>query len=354
MLSFGTSLSVKEPLRLRSFPFGTGHQCTRERNNSECYNARGGRKRHRLPSMEWKPAGLLRDAVKMKMIEVETVEKILKERPDHPVNLRRSFFAQQSTHSFSKALRKKDGSLAIVGAVKRFQAPRPGQSAEVISPLEDIASDVRSLWTSGTDALLFYTDEVRHGIELNDMRKAARALTSVQESSTDARFPMARHDLIVDPVQIAEAAVVGGSAVNLVAAAILPDLLELLNAATAMGLEAIVECHSPLEVDFAMECGATILFLNNWDRTRNVLEPSKAVELIESVPPFILTLAGGGLTTASDCWDMLDAGFNGVVLGKALLQSRRRSSFIEEIRSQKRFTGNMFTGNMGVPFSEDS
>lgn len=301
-------------------------------------------------TMDWKPAGLLQEAVDIKLMEVELMEETLMDRPDHPINMRRSFFAQYPSHRMSNALRRRDGSLSVMASVKRFQASRPGEPAQLVAPLEDIASEMRALHVQGVDAALFYTDMLRHGIETPELRKAVRGLSHIGRE--ESRMAMARHDIIVDAVQIAEASEAGAVAVNIVAGAALPELMELLNAATMMGIEAIVECHSTLEVDFAMECGATILFLNNWDRSRNELVPGTVEKLIEGVPPFVLTLGGGGLQTASDCWRLLDHGFNGVVLGKTLLQSRRPAAFIQEIRSQKRYSGDMFSGDTNVPFSE--
>lgn len=311
-------------------------------------------------TMNWNPSGLMRDAVEMKKLEVSLTEQTLKSRPDHPVNLRRSFFAHRPRHHLSRSLRRRDGTLSIMLAVKRFQAPKPGERAQFVASLEDIPSTLREFYVAGIDSAFFYTDAVRHGVELSELRIAARSLrdpSATPESielgaDTQTKPPLIRHDIIIDPVQIAEAAEAGACAVNIIAAAALPDLLDLLNAATAMGLEAIVECHTPLEVDFAMECGATILFLNNWDRTQHRLVPGTAEKLIEKIPSFVLTIAGGGLVTAGDCWNLLDAGFNGVVLGQTLLQTRRPESFIKEIRSQKRFTGDAFSGDMGIPFSE--
>lgn len=317
--------------------------------------------RHRSRvTMDWNPSGLLRDAVKTKKLEVSMTEQALKNRPDHPVNLRRSFFAHRPRHHLSRSIRRRDGTLSIMLAVKRFHAPRPGEQPQFIAPLENIPGALREFHVAGVDSVFFYTDAVRHGAELSELRIAARSMRDLSVDSQSfepgedpqTKLPFVCHDIIIDPVQIAEAAEAGACAVNIIAAAALPDLLELLNAATAMGLEAIVECHTPLEVDFAMECGATILFLNNWDRTQHRLVPGTAEKLIEKIPSFILTIAGGGLVTAGDCWNLLDIGFNGVVLGQTLLQTKRPESFINEIRSQRRFTGDAFSGDMGMPFAE--
>lgn len=308
------------------------------------------RKRRPILEMSWKPAGLLREAVEIKRLEVELMEETLAERPDHPINTRRAFYAPKTTHRFSSALRRRDGTLAVVVALKRFQPALVGEKPQVVAELDEIARQTRAFECSGVDAALVYSDSMRYGIELAELPLIARELKG---STTDLGMPLARQDLIIDPVQIAESGQAGACAVNLVAGAALPDLLELLNAATAMGMEAIVECHTALELDFAMECGATIVFLTNFDRSRNQMVPGTAEKLVADVPPWVMKLGGGGLTTASDCWGYLNAGFNGVVLGRTLLQTRRPTGFIEEIRSQKRFTGDAFSGDFGMPFSEE-
>ena len=301
------------------------------------------------PRMDWQPAGLMREIVDLKKYEIDMMEDTLQERPDHPVNLRRSFYASQPTHRFSSALRRKDGSLAIVGAIKRFQPPRPGEKSERLRDFNEMVGEVQDLEAAGLDAAMMFTDMLRYGVEVSEIGSVANAL---KVSNVDLGMPIARQDVIIDPIQIAEAAEAGACAVNIVAAAALPDLMDLLNATTMMGLEAIVECHTELERDFAMECGATMLYLTNWDKTRNLLVPGTAEKLAEDIPPWVLTMVGGGLQSASECWRLLDLGVNAVVLGRSLLQTRRPAGFIKEIKAEKRYTGDIFSGDWGVPFSE--
>lgn len=44
------------------------------------------------------------------------------------------------------------------------------------------------------------------------------------------------------------------------------DLETLLDSCTLMGTEALVEVHTPNEVDFALSRGATNFLVNMWDR----------------------------------------------------------------------------------------
>lgn len=299
--------------------------------------------------MSWRPAGLLREAVSIKEVEVAMIEETLKERPDHPLNLRRAFFAPRTTHRYSQALRRRDGTIAVIAAVKRFQPQPGGERPRRVAALDDIGRDVRALELEGVDAAMVYTDSMRYGVETVEMLRISR---EVQNSNTDLGIPLSRNDIIIDPIQIAEAAEAGACCVNLIAAAALPDLFELLNSATAMGIEAVVECHTEFERDFAIECGATLLYLTNRDRTRNYIVPGTAERLVEEVPPWVVKIGGGGLATARDAWTLLDAGFQAVIFGETLMQSRGAQRFIDEIRSQRRLPADPFA-DVAMPFAEE-
>ena len=61
------------------------------------------------------------------------------------------------------------------------------------------------------------------------------------------------------------------------------------------GLEAIVEVHTPEEVEFAVGVGATVIAVNNWDRTKNELHLNQAAGLRKFIPDNIVTIATGAL-----------------------------------------------------------
>lgn len=298
--------------------------------------------------MEWRPAGLLRDAVQQKVAEMDDFADAVATRPDHPLNLRLAFFAQTPSHRFTNALRRSDGTLAVISVLKRVEMAKD-YSLRAVAPLDNIGEDVRYLSAAGADAFIIHTDTPR---SMLDMRDYARVSEALRVSNVDPGEPCARSDLIVHPVQIAEAAEAGAAAVVIIAAAALADLLELINSCTIMGIEPIVECHTELERDFAIEAGATILYLTNYDRAADRIVPGRAEELRDGIANWILTIGGGGIETARQCWSLLDAGFNAVALGKSLLRSRRKEGFINEIRSEKSLTMDPFAGRFDIPFRE--
>ncbi|PXF42765.1 Indole-3-glycerol phosphate synthase [Gracilariopsis chorda] len=130
--------------------------------------------------------------------------------------------------------------------MKRFQPPRPGEKENKIADLEDIGREARAFSVTGVDAALVITDMLSYGFETAELSRNANVLRT---SNLDLGMPIARHDLIIDPVQIAEAAVAGAPAVNIIAAAALPKIMELMDAVTAMGIESVVECHTELDRD---------------------------------------------------------------------------------------------------------
>lgn len=301
------------------------------------------------PRMSWKPSGLLSEPVAFLKHELSILEETLEERPDHPVNLRRSFFADKTSHHLSKSLRRRDATLAVIVALKRFQ-PIGTDKPQLVAEVEDLSYEARRLNGMGVDAAFVYADPTRYGVDRTEIMRITKSL---RISSRDRGMPVVRSDLIIDPIQVAEAAYWGASAVNVVAAAAMESLEDILNAATMMGMEAVVECHDEIEVDWAIECGATIIYLSNWDRKRNVLVEGRAKTLVRQVPPWVMKIGGGGISTSRDCWELMDEGFHAVMIGEALLKSRRIEGFIKEIRSQKRVTGDVFAGGIGIPYGDE-
>jgi indole-3-glycerol phosphate synthase len=76
-------------------------------------------------------------------------------------------------------------------------------------------------------------------------------------------------------IQIAQALEEGANGVLLIVAVVGSDLEILLDACTVMGTEAIVEVHTPNELEFALSKGATIFLVNMWDRISGKLFPDQ-------------------------------------------------------------------------------
>ena len=76
-------------------------------------------------------------------------------------------------------------------------------------------------------------------------------------------------------LQIAQSLQQGAGGVLLNVGVVGGDLEILLDSCTIMGTEAIVEVHTPNELEYALSRGATIFLINMWDRMTGKLFPDQ-------------------------------------------------------------------------------
>lgn len=329
------------------------------------------------PVARWSPEGLLGAIVDEKRLETELLEGDLTHRPDHPLNLRLAFYAPTTPGRLGRAIRRGDGRVAIIGALKRFApaahdeaqgvgdgrwmagagnlddgaggAGRP-ETGRLLSSLDDIARDARRLTTAGVEALAVHLDTPRYGTDVADLAAVVKAVAG---TSAEPGPPVVAADVVVHPLQVAVAAEAGASAITLIAGAVLPDLETLLNTATLLGLEGLVECATELELAYALDVGATAVCLTNLDRATGRLRPGTAIALRRGVPEWVTTVAAGGIQTAGEAWAAADAGFDAVMLGEVLLRTRRVDGFVAEVHSRQRDAAGRFFDAMGYDDRDD-
>lgn len=175
-----------------------------------------------------------------------TLGRIAIER--HEDSLNAEFRPVQATGaSFTDALRSEG--LSIIAEIKR-SSPSQGN----IAPLEPDAT-ARSYEAAGASCLSVLTEPRHFGGELAHLEQV-RAVTSL---------PLLRKDFTVHPQQVAEAALVGASAVLLIVAILGDSTGDYLQLAQSLGLDAVVEVHSRPELDIALAAGADIIGINNRD-----------------------------------------------------------------------------------------
>ena len=114
------------------------------------------------------------------------------------------------------------------------------------------------------DGALVCTDLASYGGSGRDLVSATQFLEAGGSAEAQA-LPIIAKDLMIDPIQIAQAISQGADAVLLVASAVAGDLPELLDACTLMGCEALVEVHTRDEIQLAEECGAALFLVNEVD-----------------------------------------------------------------------------------------
>lgn len=207
---------------------------------------------------------------------------------------------------FTSALRRGDGSLAIIAEIKKA-SPSAGVIAESFRPI-DIAESYEH---AGADALSVLTDEKFFRGALNHLVEV-RARTSL---------PVLRKDFIVDEIQIAEACATGTDAILLIVAALdQKQLVDLAAAAAKYRLEVLVEVHTLDEMQRAVESGAKIIGINNRDLGTFDVDLSMTEKLSAKAPDNVTLVSESGIKTMADVARVKACGLDAILVGESLMR----------------------------------
>lgn len=217
---------------------------------------------------------------------------------------------------FAHALRA--GARPRVIAEFKRASPSKGE----IRPGADPAEIARAYADAGAAALSVLTDRDFFRGCLEDLRRARAACD----------LPVLRKDFTLDRLQILEARAAGADAILLIVAALSDAALrELLACARELGLDALVEVHTALELERALAVGAELVGINNRDLH------SFATDV--AVTRALLPLAAGrtvvsesGLDACETLRALESEGVHAFLVGEALLRDRDPGAALRRLR----------------------
>jgi indole-3-glycerol phosphate synthase len=223
--------------------------------------------------------------------------------------------------SFRDALRRP--MVAVIAELKR-RSPSAGSIREDLDPGERAA-----LYAAhGAAAVSVLTDTPYFGGSMDDLRAAAGRCS----------LPLLRKDFILDEVQILEARAAGASAVLLIVRVLEPARLkELLSYADDLGLDALVEVHSPAELHVALDCGASVIGVNSRDLDTFRIDTEAAWKIVQQVPADLVAVAESGLGGPADVARVAAAGADAVLIGTALSAAAAPERLLAELSTIRRY-----------------
>jgi len=276
--------------------------------------------------------GLLAHLLSLKRREVEQLRKRPEAQQDGAWMLKLGYPASEASYELSRAIGWRRESLAIIADIKRTTPGSKLGDVHAVAQNLNIETAVDRALELGVQAALVNTDRTSYGGALADL-SAACSCAKEAEATGGSRLPIVAKDLIIDPLQIARAAVEGANAVLLIvstAADVLPGLLD---TCTLLGMEALVEVHTADEVRLAAECGASLFLVNERDRSNGVLVTGQAASLAGVLPQDATCIAGGGISTIEQVRTLREAGYDGVVLGRSW-PGTGGTQLVREVREQ--------------------
>lgn len=138
-------------------------------------------------------------------------------------------------------------------------------------------------------------------------------------------LPLLRKDFIIDEYQLYQSKIIGADAVLLISSLYTTEKLrEMLTLCSRLGLSALVETHTALEIQSALAAGAKIIGVNNRDLATFKVDLHHCLELRSLVPQDILFVAESGMKTFQDVQTLAQHQVDAVLVGEALMSSADR------------------------------
>jgi indole-3-glycerol phosphate synthase len=146
------------------------------------------------------------------------------------------------------------------------------------------------------------------------------------------RIPILRKDFIIDEMQVYESAGLGADALLLIVSLLSPpQLRDLLALTLSLGLEALVEVHTDLEMATAITAGARLIGINSRNLRTFEMFPDRALELAPLAPAGMTLVAASGIKSRADIERYEAAGIRGFLIGETLVTSGDPGAKLREL-----------------------
>jgi len=201
---------------------------------------------------------------------------------------------------------RKVGGISIIAEVKRA-SPSKGSLATISDP----AGLAKTYQEAGAVVVSVLTEGRRFGGSLED-------LSAVRESVT---IPVLRKDFMVDEYQFYEARAFGADLVLLIVAALSQsELEEFMELTSALGMHALVEVHTPEELERALQISPQIIGINSRNLKTLEVDPAIFAQLLPLIPQKIVRIAESGIASRGDVIFAQEHGADAILVGEALVR----------------------------------
>ena len=200
----------------------------------------------------------------------------------------------------------------------------------------DIALDLDAFRTTlcyekgGAAAVSVLTDPTFFKGSLDDLTAARSACA----------LPVLRKEFIISSYQVYEAATAGADAILLIARILSAEKLDRLYALCRdLGMEALVEIHTPEDARTVAVCGARLVGINNRNLSTFETDIANAMDLVARLAPGQVPVAASGISRPADIQRNLKAGIFNFLVGESIVRSDDPVRFIRALMA----------GGSGVP-----
>jgi len=227
--------------------------------------------------------------------------------------------AADAPRGFINALqaRVSAGQAAVIAEIKKA-SPSKGILREEFKP----SAIARSYEQGGAACLSVLTDV--------DFFQGADEY--LQQARAACALPVIRKDFFVDPYQVYEARTLGADCILLIAAALSDTMLmELLQLASDLQMDALVEVHDAEEMQRTLATPAALIGVNNRNlRTFNT-RLDTTLDLLSGFPDDRLLVTESGIHSRDDVQRMRNKGVHVFLVGEAFMKAAEPGEKLSEL-----------------------
>jgi indole-3-glycerol phosphate synthase len=241
-------------------------------------------------------------------VEVKRAEIAERQRQTPLSVLRQRLADAPSVRPFAQALKRRPHERLHLIAELKKASPSKGVFRSDFDP----EALLHAYENSPASALSILTDEPFFQGSLDALRLARRRTTK----------PLLRKDFLIDAYQLYEARVNGADAVLLIVAALTKEALrDLLALARELGMDALVEVHTEVELETALSVGATLIGINNRNLQTFAVDLATTLRLRPLIPDGCVIVSESGIETREQVRMLEEAGVDAILVGETLVRS---------------------------------
>ena len=255
----------------------------------------------------------------LKKIAANKVDEVAALRDDISIEELREIARDQAPpRGFTKVIQNTSGT-ALICEVKKA-SPSKGIIREDFDPV----AIAKAYETGGAACLSVLTDGPGF-MGSNEIFKAVRQTTGL---------PLLRKDFMIDPIQITESRVMGADCILIILAMIDDDTAkDLIEEATRLGMDALVETHDEAELARAVALGAPLIGINNRDLRTFDTTLDTFGKLAGQAPNEATLIAESGIFTKADIERLAKDGAQGYLIGESLMRQDDIVAAVKSLRA---------------------
>ena len=206
----------------------------------------------------------------------------------------------------------RDFAAAVAGGGIIAEIKRRSPSVDRFRQNGPVADLARIYAEAGAAAISIVTDELNFGTSLRDVRPVRDAVD----------LPVLVKDFVVDHCQIVAARLAGADCLLLIARLLSREQLrDLHDHVTALGMTALVECHSEADVAAALAVGARLAGVNSRNLESLSMDTTAHARLLPRLGGHAIPVAESGIKAREDINALQELGAEAFLVGGALLSA---------------------------------